>query len=81
MKNQAKAIIASPPRPAPPPIPAFMPRGTPDCGEDKDVGVLEDVRVLGVADVGVLDNIGLGGPEVLFGSRALCISNVSDQGH
>jgi len=58
-----------------------MPRDRFDCGEDKDVGVLEDVGVLGAADIGVLDNIGLGGPEVLFGSRALCISNISDQGH
>ena len=73
MKNQAKAIkaiIASPPRPAPIPIAAFAPGDRLEHGEDKAVGVLEDV--------GVLDEVGLGGPEVLFGSRPLCISNISD---
>lgn len=60
MKYQANAIIASP---APIPIPAFAPVLRLECGEDKATGVL--------TDVGALDKVGLGGPEVLFGSRAL----------
>jgi len=63
MKYQANAIIASPPRPAPIPIPAFAPVLRFECGEDRAIGVL--------ADVGALEKVGLGGPEVLFGSRAL----------